>query len=129
MVAKGRRATAAGKAKAGVSQDPVDSLPGLGPWSAQLMARAGITSVAQLRAIGAVAAYALARGIEPRTSLNLLWALEAALSGIPWQQVARDHRTSLLLALEQHEGGGAAASAPAGGRHRAGGAGKGRGLA
>jgi DNA transformation protein len=36
-------------------------------------------------------------------SLNLLWALEGALSNIPWQVVAREHRTSLLLALEQCE--------------------------
>ena len=37
------------------------------------------------------------------TPVNLLWALEGALTGLPWQAVARDHRTSLLLALETHE--------------------------
>jgi DNA transformation protein len=36
-------------------------------------------------------------------SLNLLWALEGALSGEHWQVVAKEHRTSLLLALEEQE--------------------------
>ncbi len=30
--------------------------------------------------------------------MNLLWALEGAISGLHWQEVAREHRTSLLLA-------------------------------
>ena len=33
-------------------------------------------------------------------SLNLLWAMEGALTGVHWQVVAREHRASLLLALE-----------------------------
>ena len=36
-------------------------------------------------------------------SLNLLWAIEAALCGESWQTVAREHRTSLLLALDAQE--------------------------
>lgn len=78
-------------------------LPGLGPKSQQMLAQAGIHSVAQLRELGAVAAYVRTRRAHRGVSLNLLWGLEAALSGLPWQQVARDHRTSLLLALEDYE--------------------------
>jgi DNA transformation protein len=78
-------------------------LPGLGPKSQAMLARAGITSVAQLRKLGSVAAYVRARRVNPRVSLNLLWALESALTGQPWQEVARDHRTSLLLALDDCE--------------------------
>jgi DNA transformation protein len=37
-------------------------------------------------------------GVSP--GLNLLWALEGALTGCPWQVVAKEHRLSLLLALE-----------------------------
>jgi DNA transformation protein len=62
---------------------------------------AGIRSTAQLRKLGAVRAYAQVKRVCPAASLNLLWALEGALTGLPWQTVARDHRTSLLLALEQ----------------------------
>lgn len=81
----------------------LSDLPSLGPRSRDMLARAGITTVAQLRELGSVAAYARTRKANPGASLNLLWALESALTGQPWQEVARQHRTSLLLALEQHE--------------------------
>jgi len=29
--------------------------------------------------------------------------LESALTGVPWQQVTRENRLSLLLALEEYE--------------------------
>ncbi|MBQ0931844.1 TfoX/Sxy family protein [Ideonella sp. 4Y16] len=82
--------------------DRLAELPGLGPRSAEWLRAAGIDSAEQLRRLGAVAAYAQVRARQPRASLNLLWALEGAISGLPWQQVARQHRTSLLLALEEH---------------------------
>lgn len=82
---------------------PIADLPGLGPRSQQMLAQAGIQSVGQLRELGAVAAYVRTRRATGGVSLNLLWGLEAALSGLPWQVVAREHRTSLLLALEDYE--------------------------
>ncbi len=88
--------------------DSLSSLPNLGPKSQAMLAAAGITSLAQLRRLGAVAAYSRVRRSSAKASLNLLWALEGALTGLPWQQVAREHRTSLLLALETHEKGGSA---------------------
>ena len=88
-----------------LSVDSIVDLPGLGPHSQAMLARAGITRVAQLRKLGSVAAFARVRAVEPGASLNLLWALESALSGEPWQAVARKHRTSLLLALEEFESG------------------------
>ena len=81
----------------------IAELPGLGPRSQQMLAQAGIRTVDDLQELGAVAAYARTRRIRGGASLNLLWGLEAALSGLPWQEVAREHRTSLLLALEDHE--------------------------
>lgn len=79
---------------------PVARLPNLGPKSAEMLARAGVTTVEELRRIGAVAAYVRVQRAGQRASLNLLWALEGALTGLPWQQVAQEHRTSLLLALD-----------------------------
>jgi DNA transformation protein len=78
-----------------------DALSGLGPKSQQTLKAAGIGSAAQLRTLGSVQAYAQVKAHSPRASLNLLWALEGALTGLHWQVVAREHRTSLLLALEQ----------------------------
>lgn len=78
-------------------------LNGLGPKSCEMLAEAGITTLEQLRQLGSVAAYVKTRQGNSRASLNLLWALESVLTGLPWQQVAKQHRTSLLLALDQYE--------------------------
>ena len=75
-------------------------LPGLGPKSQAMLAAAGIPDLATLRRLGSVAACARVKRNDPRASLNLLWGIEAALTGLPWQTVAREHRTSLLLALD-----------------------------
>jgi 4-oxalocrotonate tautomerase family enzyme len=68
-----------------------------------MLAAASITSLAQLKKLGAVAAYSRVKRSSATASLNLLWALEGALTGLAWQVVARTHRTSLLLALETHD--------------------------
>ena len=78
-------------------------LPNLGPKSAAMLAAAGIHSLEQLQALGSVAAYARVKAGNVDASLNLLWALEGALTGLPWQTVAREQRTSLLLALETYQ--------------------------
>lgn len=85
------------------AQKTIADLKSLGPKSQEMLARAGITSIAELREIGSVAAYVRARRANRNASLNLLWALESALTGEPWQEVARLHRASLLLALEEYE--------------------------
>ncbi len=81
-------------------------LPNLGPKSRQLLQEAGIGSVEHLRKLGSVVAYSKIKRTNRSATLNLLWALEGALSGLPWQEVAKHHRTSLLLALDQYENGG-----------------------
>ena len=82
------------------------ALANLGPRSAEALVTAGIVSLAELQRLGSVAAYAQVKRVDPRVTLNLLWALEGALSGLPWQVVAKEHRTSLLLALETLQKGG-----------------------
>lgn len=79
------------------------ALANLGPKSAAVLAAAGITSFEHLASLGSVAAFSMAKRSGARVSLNLLWGIEAALCGESWQTVAREHRTSLLLALESHE--------------------------
>ncbi|MGQ3052799.1 MAG: TfoX/Sxy family protein [Roseateles sp.] len=83
--------------------DAIESLANLGPKSAEMLARVGITTLDQLRALGSVAAYTRAKRARQGVSLNLLWALEGALTGVHWQEVAREHRTRLLMALDDHE--------------------------
>lgn len=86
---------------------PFQHLRNLGPKSAAMLVAAGIHTPAQLRALGSVRAFATVKASDATASLNLLWALEGAITGEPWQEVAREHRTSLLLALETHQRMGA----------------------
>lgn len=81
------------------------SMANLGPKSAAILAAAGIDSPEHLARLGSVAAFAMAKRSGARVSLNLLWAIEGALSGQSWQSVAREHRASLLLALDSYRDG------------------------
>ena len=59
---------------------PLARLKNIGPVSAQHLAAAGIETEADLRALGAAAAYRRVKHREPRhTSVVLLYALEGAL--------------------------------------------------
>ena len=88
------------------------ALPNLGPRSLAWLAAAGITSPSQLRELGAVRAFVRARALNPGVSLTLLWALEGALTGRRWQDVAETDRASLLMALEDVERGAPRVSRP-----------------
>ena len=83
----------------------VESLPNLGPKSNGMLQRAGITTIGRLRELGAARAYVLVKRSGARASLNLLWALEGALTDRPWQEVAKNDRLSLMLQVESLEKG------------------------
>ena len=65
-----------------------------------MLASVGIESKEKLRELVAVAAYVIVQRAGFKPSLNLLWAIEGALSNRHWQDVARDDRLDLLLALD-----------------------------
>ena len=75
-------------------------LRNLGLSSMHMLASVGIESKEKLRELGAVAAYVTVQRAGFKPSLNLLWAIEGALSNRHWQDVARDDRLDLLLALD-----------------------------
>jgi len=75
----------------------------LGSRSREMLAKAGIVSDAQLKAMGAVAAFIADKRAGGKPSLNLLWALEGALTNRDWKEVAREDRLSLLTQLEAAE--------------------------
>lgn len=79
------------------------ALPNLGPASWRMLQAAGIADAAKLREVGAIAAYLAVKRSGQAASLNLLWALEGALSGRHWQEVAQSDRLRLLLQLEDEE--------------------------
>jgi len=79
----------------------ISELPNLGPKSEEMLVRAGITTLQQLRALGSVRAYIEVCRSGSSPSLNLLWALEGALTDRSWQRVEKEDRLSLLQQLEQ----------------------------
>lgn len=87
----------------GKAEPTISELKSLGPKSQEMLARVGITTVQQLEEMGAVAAYAMVKRANPNASLNLLWGLESALTGMPWPEVARTQRVRLLQALADYE--------------------------
>lgn len=79
---------------------PSPDLPGLGPKSLAMLAAAGIHDRADLERLGSVRAWWRVKAAGQNASLNLLWAMEGALTGQDWRVVAREERTRLLLALD-----------------------------
>ncbi len=85
---------------AAMDTTPLSALPNLGPKSAALLAQIGILDAAQLRACGAVDAFVRLKRAGQPASLNLLWAMEAALTDGDWRQVAKTERLRLLTEVE-----------------------------
>jgi DNA transformation protein len=81
----------------------IREFPGLGPKSEAMLAQADITAFGQLKALGAARAFAMVRRSPAKPSLNLLWGMESAISGVPWQTIARQNRLALLIELEEIE--------------------------
>jgi DNA transformation protein len=86
-----------------IRPDAPEQITGLGPKSRDMLHAAGISSISQLRGIGAVAAYVMVKRVGCNPNLNFLWGLESAISGEHWRDVAKKHRASLLLALDEQE--------------------------
>lgn len=78
-------------------------LRNLGFASLAMLEQAGIHSIAQLHQLGSVAAYIAVKKSGAKPGLNLLWALEGALTDQHWQDVAQNERLRLLLQLETEE--------------------------
>jgi DNA transformation protein len=76
-------------------------LRNLGPKSDAMLAAIGIETIEDLRNRGSVDAYAALVEAGRDVSLNLLWAMEGALTNRDWRDVAREDRLRLLLELEE----------------------------
>lgn len=78
-------------------------LRNLGGASAQMLAAAGITTETELRRKGAAGAFVAVKRAGLKPSVNLLWALEGALTNRDWRDVAKTERLSLLTQVETLE--------------------------
>lgn len=72
------------------------ALPNLGPVSVRWLAGAGITTVEELRRVGAATAFGMVAVREGRAAtVNLLYALHAALEGKHWTEVTAREKLRL----------------------------------
>lgn len=97
---KGR--TPAKRAKSPVDAQAIAELRNLGEASAKMLAQAGIKTVAELREVGAVAAYVAVKRTGATPSLDLLYALEGALRDVPWTALPYPVRASLTLEADAY---------------------------
>lgn len=75
----------------------VARLFGLGPVSEAMLRGAGVTTVAELERLGPVGAYVRVIETGAHPSLNLLWGLASAVTGIHWSRLPAEYRASLLV--------------------------------
>lgn len=75
--------------------EPIDQLVGLGPKSSAWLAEVGIMTRADLARVGVVEAYRKTRDAGHNVSLNLLWALEGAMTDTHWTMVTPRRKQQL----------------------------------
>lgn len=76
------------------------SLKGLGPSSERALVRIGITTIRELRSVGAIEAFRRLRADNQSISVNFLYALVGALEDTDWREIARERRYELLTECE-----------------------------
>jgi predicted flap endonuclease-1-like 5' DNA nuclease len=81
----------------------IADLRGLGPKSHAMLVSAGITTVGQLKKMGAVRAYVKTKRANKSVSINLLYGLVGALDDCHWRDVQRERKLELLNAIEECE--------------------------
>lgn len=80
----------------------ISDLRNLGPKSARLLKEAGILTIADLEAMGALAAFQRLRFMfGKQVSLNFLWAMEAGLNDRHWTDITSDEKARLKAGLDQ----------------------------
>ena len=81
---------------------PVIKLRNIGPTSAQMLSDAGLVDAEDLRVLGPVLCYLAVQQAGYRPSLNLLWAIEGALTERAWNAIPEVRKASLLIELREH---------------------------
>ena len=77
-----------------------EKMRNIGPKSAAWLRQVGLHTRADLESAGPVDAYMRVRRAGFRPSLNLLYALEGALTDCHWQEVPAERRQELVEAAE-----------------------------
>lgn len=82
----------------------LQSLPNIGPELERQLNRAGIDTAKQLKEIGSREAWLRIRAFDPSACLMRLSALEGALQGVRWHDLAPLQKAELKEFYRQHRG-------------------------
>ena len=82
---------------------PIETLKNLGPRSAAWLAEAGIRTRADLAAVGPVEAFRRVEDLGHGPSLNLLYAMAAALEDVHWAELSEREKESLRNQVSTNE--------------------------
>jgi DNA transformation protein len=77
------------------AEAPIEELQNLGARSGQWLREVGVSTVGELRHLGAVTAYRLVKEQQPGVSLNLLWAMAAGLEQRDWRDLTSIEKQQL----------------------------------
>jgi DNA-3-methyladenine glycosylase I len=80
---------------------PLALLPNLGPASSRWLSSVGVRTRRDLEKLGAVASYVLLRQHGYNASLNLVYAIEGALTGREWNRLPAARKQELALAARE----------------------------
>ena len=80
---------------------PIENLRNLGPASAAWLAEVGIHTEAELQRFGPALAYRLVKQRQPEASLNLLWAIQGALTDTDWRETSEAMKRQLRKQVEE----------------------------
>ncbi len=79
---------------------PIENLRNLGPSSAAWLEEIGIHTRSELQRLGPLVAFRMVRQNHAGTSLNLLWAMVAALEDKDWREITDQRKQRLLADLD-----------------------------
>ena len=77
-----------------------EKIRNIGPKSMAWLRQTGVRSLADLQAVGSLAAFVRIKRAGFRPSLNLLYALEGAIAGCHWQEIPDARRAELVAQAE-----------------------------
>lgn len=77
------------------------TLPNLGPASTRWLEAVGICTLEDLRKVGVVNAYNLVRAQGYNATLNLVWALQGALTNTPWNALPESIKDELKRRVKE----------------------------
>ena len=81
-------------------QTPIRKLKNLGPASERMLAQIDVFTAGDIRTLSPALIYQILRDKGTHVSMNLLYALEAAITGRHWLELSVDEKNQLRQACE-----------------------------